>query len=108
MENEKILLTAILATALFLVARFIEKTLSRRYGEADSTTPEDDMEHLAPRRHRLKAAFHEGIFVFVVCLASLALVENAWPVLQTTFEGLASGQAMDFGPPRVFTGMADF
>lgn len=106
MENEKILLASILVTAMFLSAKLIEKKIREKYNRKNGT----DDETLAPpkSRHHLKTTFHDAIFAFISCLASISFVENFWPLLQTTFDGLANGKVMDFGPPKVFTGNPDF
>jgi hypothetical protein len=101
MDNEKILLASIFATAIFILVKTIERKIKRKRENDDETLATSS-------RHGLKTIFHDGIFAFISCLFSFSIVENFWPLLQTTFDSLATGKVMDFGPPKVFSGNPDF
>lgn len=100
---EKIIFASIGITVLFLVVKYVEKTVIKKHQQLDD--PDDP---LAPKPPLMKDAFRDAILVFICSLVSLVAVDQLWPFLNATVSGLATGEIIDMGPPQVFDGSPDF
>jgi preprotein translocase subunit SecY len=103
MENEKLLLAAILVAAMFMLVKMIERRVKIKYD------PESE-ESLgsASSRYPLKPTFQDSILAFISSLISFSLIEVMWPYMQKTVDGLVTGKMLDIGTPKVFPGSPDF
>lgn len=106
MENEKVLLAAIIVAAIFLLVKMVERRIKIKYGGLDSEDTLGDSDN--PPRHPLKRTFQDSVLAFIGALISFSLVDTMWPFLQKTVDGLVTGKVLDVGTPKVFPGTPDF
>lgn len=113
---EKLVLSAIAITVLFLGVKFVEKKVLQKFearkrrenGDDDDDGDDTDEKQQPPTTAILKDAFRDAILIFICCLVCVFGVDQLWPILQSSFDGLATGEIMDLGPPKVFAGQPDF
>jgi hypothetical protein len=103
---EKIIVSCIFLSFLFLVIKFIEKKILKKH--ADDQADEDENGTLSDQVSSMKDVFRDAILIFICALITLVGFEQLWPLLQNTFSGLATGDIIDVGPPKVFGGQPEF
>jgi len=105
---EKIIISSIAITLLFLAAKFFEKKVLQKHAAA-AAAADGAVDAADADKPLLKDAFRDGILVFMCSLGCLFAIEPIWPLLQSTVDGLATGEIVDIGAaPKVFSGLPEF
>lgn len=103
---EKLILSAICITVAFLAVKYVEKKILRK--KPDAADEDESNSSSSSDKVDMKDTFRDAIVVFICSILCLFTIEQVWPLLQSTFDGIATGEIMETGPPKVFGGQPDF
>jgi large-conductance mechanosensitive channel len=94
---EKFIILSIAISLLFCVVKYVEiRVLHKKKENDDEEKPS------------MKNVFRDGILVFICSIVSMFVLEQITPALTTIIGGIATGEIMDSGAPKVFTTPPDF
>lgn len=83
--------------AAFLLVKYVELMIERK----NKKEGEDDVGDI-------KTSFRDAVLVMICSVCVLFLLDNWWPLLSKTLDGLTTGEIMESSTIPVFAGNPEF